>query len=1777
MGPPVTSFFFFPFQSKTHKEPLECAITRVEEGSEILEMAKSDKKEKKPLHEYPPVVSGGTLLTHVGIDSLRRNGIHCIAENIALTSSGNLVLFINYATGMIESFSGPDGGGIGCVGIHPSRKWFVVGEKAPKNPEVKIFEYPSKKQTHVLRGGATLGITSCSFNTEGNLLATVAMEPDYMLTIWNWKEQKTVLRNKAFGSDVFSIAFNPFTDSRLVSAGMGHIKFWTMAETFTGLKLQGFVGKFGKLEISDVTGVASFPDGKVVSGSESGSLLLWEGNLVKCELVRELREGETATYGSNYNRCHENGNVEAVLLIEKGRIVMSGGSDGYIRYWASNQIDNAENSGMEMYSIIKCLKEVFVGEGVVIKSITPSPNLDHWIVLDASGSLRKVPYWSYDAIMAEVAPSVKPSLPLLSFNSGGIRASKVSPTDHTVVTGGDDGTIRLMDYLVKKEFYRVKLDSPVIQIEFFPSAVDPTGTLFIAGFKDGTVRVLRKGKSQFIILDAWRPHSATLIGFTMDAKASKLFTTAADGTAFFFTIEVPKLTPIGYCRLPSPALCLEFDGDGKGCYFGFNNGNILCVQPPLVDDINHEVGYEFPCVYSGVGYRQKQKPPEKVKRTLPNGEVEESSSDDEDMEEADNGPWAVHFIRRLPDHSFLVGMNKEELAYQYKLSIQYPDQLGPPPIPLTGIDPPGRVEEPIKNLCFRDAVPLDAFVSHSGNIITIVCEHSSVLIRPWKNILQVTQAAQLHDGIDGRVTAASVSFDDKVLVTTGLDGLVVSQVLVSGTAPVPTDADLPKANIMVYPDIANEKGIPAAPIVNSIQKQKEEDDRHRAEEAAMGKKQLLLRKIHLVHKEYLSILEKNIQTVGGQKLNDQEIQLDPQLLAALKSEQDARVENARLDFSWTSAKKETLLQKLKAQYVDNLQFDRFVLHAFEGSVAVASFRTPHFTEEQKESMRQLNELLAAEEAEQFEQPQEQQGDSPSQSPVRGTVSLKGANANASGGNSRLQSPATQGPDYDATNQSFGRNKMDSTHQTLNSTTKSAAKSQLEKAEERKLERISRKKGYQDLVSRKPKGTDDDAKSNVEIAETERNMGDYTLKTSPNYVIPDHARPTAERKSKQLVLLEHSINRLRMEFNQRLLGLRDLKRRLCDDINTDRARIREIALKLKIEGADVAPISLIPEEEPEKKYVTDREGLEQYEREAEKEKKKQEALQRAKKGFGADLATMEDDKEEDKEKQDDEKDPNKRQSTRESIRKPSHAAGPISTKEKLEMDMRFKMENLRLSELEEEEQAMEREQLLFEKARLERRVSNTISTFDDKLHEFYQERMKLEADLVMADMRVLLLFREFQLLQDFKKRDTDLAVKLDERKKEQREIAERSKNCMEKVQGKNTQWEALKKRMTEIGMSADHFIAEKFPADAQSYLTKVYKRKIKRKRANDNEEDDDDDVTSEDDEDEQPEEDGDDGIEEEVCPANCDPTLWAELLQMRERKLDCDDEIGDVLKAILQLKKESDDLKRREDNVQSALKACDKEITAFQAEKQKQLNLLETIVVLKLSQIQCLTENRKLPFSLNRDDIVVFTQSGMNRLRQRIHELAELKAEDRREGNRLASEKQKLVRRRAKRQAEHSEWEGKVNEVQLLKFGQKIDLENLENVAVDRETEELKEQLRQEELKWERELGKYDEKLVSLRQDNQQRIIENTALLKDLGSLRSHQHDLEHALMESTQKVVAKMSGGSKVATAADRANLKDLVVAQQHELDALKAEIAMLRRKGGHVYTPVVQQGGSMK
>ena len=58
-----------------------------------------------------------------------------------------------------------------------------------------------------------------------------------------------------------------------------------------------------------------------------------------------------------------------------------------------------------------------------------------------------------------------------------------------------------------------------------------------------------------------------------------------------------------------------------------------------------------------------------------------------------------------------------------------------------------------------------------------------------------------------------------------------------------------------------------------------------------------------------------------------------------------------------------------------------------------------------------------------------------------------------------------------------------------------------------------------------------------IQEAENNFGDYKLKMSPEYIVPEKDRVNAEKKKQQMILLENSIFNLRVDFNKKLQHLK----------------------------------------------------------------------------------------------------------------------------------------------------------------------------------------------------------------------------------------------------------------------------------------------------------------------------------------------------------------------------------------------------------------------------------------------------------------------------------------------------------------------------------------------------------------------------------------------------------------------------------------------------------------
>ncbi|KAF4656736.1 hypothetical protein FOL47_008795 [Perkinsus chesapeaki] len=448
--------------------------------------------------------------------------------------TGQYVNIYTLSTGNQISIPSIDNGGIGALAIHHNGYYISIGEKCwHRKPNVYIYDIKNDFHTgdaypaalsRVLRGGADRGYASIDFSPhDTRQLCTLGCSPDYMLSIWDWHSEKVLLRCKAFGQEVIKCVWGRFPGT-LITYGIGHIRFWKMAKTFTGLKLQGDIGKFGQAELSDIEAYIQLSDGKVVTGSEYGKLLLWEGVFVKCEMVRKLDDSSTIP-------CH-NGPIGVVFIsdiitLDGGATtttaVVTGGYDGYIRWWSLNDIDKAETPDIEEgaaggggggvldvgITLLKGYKlSTKDGNTAIIQHIERSKDDRKWLIQDPSNGIIWLLYKDNDTTI-----EVKE---VLRAPSRALKGVLLLPKTSIAITGGMDGILRA--YNITKdtpnmgELYNYKSiyndGSGVQRITVLNMICGNYGSIIIVGYEDGTIRAftLTKDGGGFTLIKCYKPH-----------------------------------------------------------------------------------------------------------------------------------------------------------------------------------------------------------------------------------------------------------------------------------------------------------------------------------------------------------------------------------------------------------------------------------------------------------------------------------------------------------------------------------------------------------------------------------------------------------------------------------------------------------------------------------------------------------------------------------------------------------------------------------------------------------------------------------------------------------------------------------------------------------------------------------------------------------------------------------------------------------------------------------------------------------------------------------------------------------------------------------------------------------------------------------------------------------------------------------------------------------------------------------------------------------------------
>ena len=1540
-----------------------------------------------------------------GIDLTHRYNCIPLNETTLIVTAGNYSFFLDLVTGSEQIIPGHNSI-IGCCAVHPNGQYVALGEGG-ENPLILIYHFPSLKLYRILKNGTEAAYTALNFSPDGSMLACVGTFPDYTLTIWDWEKENLILRAKAFSQEIFRVTFSEKLQGHLVTSGVGHIRFWEMARTFTGLKLQGEIGKFGNIEISDTSGYSMFDDGKVLSGSESGTLLLWQDAFVKCEFVR-----------AGGKKCHK-GMIEVVF--HKGHDIITAGRDGAIRTWDYQTIDTAETDDTTVPIDLTMKTKLRIAKGASIRCMYPLGA--EYLVVDSTNGL-----WRADLENKKVQIIQK-------FHSGPIRAIAFSPNAPLFVTGGEDGYIRLWDIPNKMLLSELKFESSLSRLVWAPLDLDPEGVSIYAGFHDGCIRVILAGKNGLVLKQPLKPHTAPVRDIVQAPGTKMLATTGDDGALFFFKVG-NDLQPAG---------------------FTYING-----RKPLTK--------------------------EQITQSAITGEP---IKDDRDY---------AHGVR---------------IRWGDVVSVECDDGT------VSSVSPPSDFPNENSESFYLD-IPVETLKSggFDENVTSIVSLDEGDVIGNKEGCVIFSEMKKKI--FDSAVTSLGFSPDSSFFGAGSENGELF--IFKQKDSRVRNIQPVELKEVEVTEQVEDiKKGD------YSIEEEKQKSELDRRIKAADQTKDQKKQKIEELRQQFSNLVQQNMKAPSYLRLDSSALKID-QFMYLLQEENSKKLEKeASVSTMWEAEKSRVALRKVRARLLRDMEEESFTVSSIDKPIRVSSFRISKLDAEVDEVLKET-----ARSTQRGENADEDGSENPSNSADDQTNLNDVNSSNASTAelgqstHNLISSPKGKGsPGRSLRGRRFNQ--------------QAPMKKIVHTPDEHTRMRQKRDERKRAIMEQKPPANYSDPADVQAIEIAKKTIGDYKLKDDPSYIAPEEDRMNAEKKRKQLMLLQNAIQTLKTDFNTKLKDLADLKAKLVKSIDNANRELEQISMTI---GSD-------PQIEDRIRYHLDTEEPLCLSDKIEIVLPTPEAVSFAEKVAAAAKRRLE-------------VQAGKQKQAAAPARRGGGAARKQQAVQKKKVDNKPK-----LSEIEQLEENEMKARLSFKRQRIIKKIKDSIQKFDQKVEEIQRERISVNSEVELAELRLIMMLREFKLLAKLEMKDHELNDKLKQREKDMNDIDSEVLTQEKNLKTQEHIIEESQKQLKKFQKQFEQMVDSTYKF--HDHLAKIYGYNIRRNAKKNEGDEIEIDITTLDVE----------AVkkmfeaqsmdkEEDTCPAGCDPALFEKVLDLRELKMDIVEKINEATSLKEQITKQCNSILFKKKGLKTQYDQIKDEFTEFQHEKQRHLNELNFSLSLQFHQIQDLVTvesvgpdgktpmtTKAMPQDLSNS--LVFLRSGLRKLSQQEQNL---KAEKSKLNEMLRNENanyKKDIKEKDGIDKQLTERTKKLAEIQKLKFGQPVDLVVLEQMRVNQEADQLKSQIKNVEKSQNDEMKEIEAQINEQTELLTQEVQRNTAVLGNLANLTQQQRDIETVLQNS--RATQSSDDMNQDLGLQDTNKLYDEMERNNKLIDRLNEERKLLKKK----------------
>ncbi|RUS78330.1 hypothetical protein EGW08_013908 [Elysia chlorotica] len=1692
-----------------------------------------------------------SLVMSFGYDCQRMANLHVLDKETVVFMSGFVLTFFNHVTKEQTFLRCIGGSCFGALAIHPSKRLFAAAEKGEK-PIIGIWSYPKLQLFRKLREGTNRVYASVNFSPCGRFLASQGGEPDYLITVYNWLAETPVVRVKSHAQDVFRVTFSKELAGRLTTSGLCHIKFWKMATTFTGLKLKGDIGRFGRTELSDIEGYIEMPDGKVLSGTEWGNMLLWENGLIVAEVCIKPEIP-----------CHE-GIIRQITQVESE--FYTTGQDGWVRSWPFDTVDAAEiNTTEESLKVsVKSSGQVLIKEHSDIWFIVPdipdgNSNSVFWFAQDGKGSILRA-----DLSFLNTA---KEPYQVLTAHGGAIVSSATSKNNCIMATLGADGQIRVYDY-IKHKLLACRTFSSAGTTMLWPGVLfDPTCCTIIAGFADGTFRAIRlSGKKQnglpmsLVLHQVRKPHQRRLTCLDIDFSLRFLATGGEDGTVFFFDIANDYL-PLFFVSMPDfkPVVSIKWakqeikdlndEETSNRMIAALQGGTLIDFLMPKATDFDNSVSYlctdvqflrrlDFESIKSELQHNEEieleRLAEEQLnaaleienRKRLEEGLESESQQNLRLLEEAEeqermkasSGPkkkWQPHkpsvksplslMIPSLIDHDeVFLSMGGYDAGYLYSMRFGEQDKSNAlkenPSEPVGSTKIEDSKDQAITAYCITNEGDYVFWGFSDGRIRVQNVEYPYALEHIDKHWTE-----GIHDCIRGEVTSISLDKDGVFLITTGNDGncFLLSRMMEKELgAYLKRETLQPVEVVQVRDDVVDIVDTAAYTLEVFKKVAKEMALLAEAKKNKAAKREEIAR----LRIWYNDVLKKNNELPEEVRLTATELALTKDRESRRKEDHKAALEQLKLETAWYTQKAILSLEKLKSFYIDNIAYELFELRSFNSCSNLWSFRMNNLPSWFMDAKDKVDTHVTPHSVDSDTMPED---------------------VSVSHSESLLLSPKPK--------REPGMDKF--VHQRLT------------RLWERKKKRLIRAREWKMFLRTEPKSKELREEDKA-IEEARANMGDMKLKSAADYKVPESKKLTEHRGRKRLVLLEETMFNYKQEFNEQMLKLRLDKIEKLGRMKEYRQKIIECHKKLSIE--DQLPVPeikpMVITENPKRTLEYTLEDVREYKRQIEEKLKASAPVAKVvKKQEGPSV---------------------KRKGPVSAAQKPpttSTKTNEKDTETKIVPEQSSSLDSFAESipevftPLEEMIKRTEITKAKFWQNYYIVKINEEKQCFDAKLKLLRHRKLKLDFLLKTGDARMTLLTQEFILAQQSEALEASLEMKIHDTTKEKRECTNVMKSLSKKLEHIKKEVDAYGKQRNALFNEVVALAVSKAPA-FEKYLVRVFSKRMPktqvRPSARPSEgsrldfDSDDDESSDESDMDMDISDDEDDGLDIDFPPPELNKEIYDSVVDIRSRRFVIDEAESSIREQLEEVNLIMAQYKQRVNVADREYERGRRELDGFRKEKQEKQNVLHCAVNLNLHQIE----------EMGRDmsKVLVTENRNINELQQRIPELHKEKVRQKAMGMEMKKLNMQLHKEKCQFHKRLQEMHKKCDHEMLVKFGQIRPVDELEYLREDPRIVSLKQELRQLQERNEKDLQEWDSQINEAAKAKAVETMKSISRLQMVGHITARVHEMNKSMEEQMSKLPSEIED-----TLASReiAFLKVVLTDQWNTISALSLEIAQLTQR----------------